>query len=365
MNNKEKIINIIQQIKNILLTRPKHMVLADFYHTVFEQYKEKIALLDDIITRPKILKEGLIEVIEKVEERIYHSLADYYAGRLSSAIAEMDFLFQDLDLLLPKEYNLYSMNVKDIWYRGRIKKEGIQIYASKEMFHIPNHMRENVSNQRFSFNGYPCLYLGKSIWTCWEELDEAHLDDICFAAVKITKGLRLFDLSIPTVESIHDKSTEELISMLVTMPLKIACTIKTGNEGANFKAEYIIPQLLMIELIEHSRYDGYIFTSTKENATFGWNEKYLLNVVLPVSGEFDENGLCISLKERMQITNPICHQYEILKSTISNVIPISTEEINFFFEHGYEKSDENIDIYPRTIFGQMEKILTNAEYYTI
>ena len=63
MNNKEKIIHIIQHIKNILHTRPKHMVLADFYHTVFEQYKEKIASLDDIITRPKILKEGLIEVI--------------------------------------------------------------------------------------------------------------------------------------------------------------------------------------------------------------------------------------------------------------------------------------------------------------
>lgn len=365
MNNLEKITHIIQHIKNILHTRPKHVELVDFYHNVFEQYKEKVASLDDIITRPKILKEGLIETIEKVEERIYQSLDDYYAGRLSSAIAEMDFLFQDLDLLLPQKYNQYSINQDDLWYRGRIKKEGIKIYASREMFHIPNHMRENVSNQRFSFNGYPCLYLGKSIWTCWEELDEAHLDDICFAAVKITKGFRLFDLSIPTAESVHGKSTEELISILVTMPLKIACSVKTMNEGANFKSEYIIPQLLMIELIEHSRYDGYIFTSTKENATFGWNEKYLLNVVLPVSGEFDKNGLCISLKDKMQITNPICHQYEILKSTISNMISMSTEEIHFFLENGYEKSEDNIDLYPRTIFGQMEKILTDAEYFTL
>ena len=103
MNNQEKIIHIIQHIKNILHTRPKHMELVDFYHNVFEQYKEKVASLDDIITRPKILKEGLIETIEKVEERIYQSLDDYYAGRLSSAIAEMDFLFQELDLLLPQK----------------------------------------------------------------------------------------------------------------------------------------------------------------------------------------------------------------------------------------------------------------------
>ena len=82
MNNQEKIIHIIQHIKNILHTRPKHMELVDFYHNVFEQYKEKVASLDDIITRPKILKEGLIETIEKVEERIYQSLDDYYAGSL-------------------------------------------------------------------------------------------------------------------------------------------------------------------------------------------------------------------------------------------------------------------------------------------
>ena len=42
MNNQEKIIHIIQHIKNILHTRPKHMELVDFYHNVFEQYKEKV-----------------------------------------------------------------------------------------------------------------------------------------------------------------------------------------------------------------------------------------------------------------------------------------------------------------------------------
>ena len=47
------------------------------------------------------------------------------------------------------------------------------------------------------------------------------------------------------------------------------------------------------------------------------------------------------------------------------MIPISTEEINFFMEHGHEKSEDNIDIYPRTTFGQMEKILTEAEYFTL
>lgn len=367
MDNKEKIIDIIKQIERLLHSRPKNMVLIDFLKSIFEQYSEMLASLDDIIARPKMLKEGLIETTENVEERIYQSLEDYYNGRLLSAIAEMDFLFQDLGLILPKGYNEYSMCSGDIWYRGRVRNEGIRMYSTKEMFHIPNHLRENVSNQRFSFNGYPCLYMGKSIWTCWEELDEPHLDDVCFSAIKINKEIHLFDLSIPTEDAIRDKSIEELVALLVTLPLKIACSIRTRNEKANFKEEYIIPQLLMIELIEHSDYDGYIFTSTKGNPTFGWHEKYLLNAVLPVRGDFDSDGLCISLKESMHITKPVCHQYEILKSTISDMIPASDEEIDAIFEDEdeHETKEANPDIYPRTVFGQMEDVLKESEFCAI
>lgn len=366
MDNQEKIINIIKQIEGLLHARPKDMVLIDFLKSIFVQYSEKLASLDDIIARPKMLKEGLIETTEKVEERIYQSLEYYFNGRLLSAIAEMDFLFQDLELILPKGYNQYSMQPSDIWYRGRVRNKGIRMFSTKEMFHIPNHLRENVSNQRFSFNGYPCLYMGKSIWTCWEELDEPHLDDICFSAIKISKDIHLFDLSIPTADSIRDKSIVELISLLVTLPIKIACSIKTRSEKANFKEEYIIPQLLMIELIEHSDYDGYIFTSTKGNPTFGWHEKYLLNAVLPVRGNFDNDGLCVSLKEKMHITEPVCHQYEILKSTISDMIPVSSEEIDAMFEEdGHETKEADSDIYPRTVFGQMEDVLKESEFVVI
>ena len=365
MNEKDKMIDIIRRIKVLLSNRPKNMELIDILKSIYEQYVEMIPSLEDNISRPKMLKEGLIETIDKVIERIFLSLYEYYNGRISSAEAEMDFLFQELGLILPEGYNQYCLNTNDIWFRGRMKNEGVRVFAKNEMFHIPNHLRENVSNQRFSFNGYPCLYMGKSLWTCWEELGEPHLDDICFSAIKTTKHFKLFDLSIPTEEAIYSKTQEELITMLILLPLKIACSIKTKNEKLNFKAEYIIPQLLMIELIEHSLYDGYIFTSTKENPTFGWNERYLLNIVLPVQGEFDKDGLCIRLKEKMHITEPICHQYEILKSNISNIIPASTQELDFVLENGYEISDKDDDIYPRTIFGQMEKILRESEFYEL
>lgn len=370
MDNKEKIIAIIQRIKNILSARPKDIGLVDFLKSIYDEYAVMIATLDDSIARPKMLKEGLIETIDKVEERIYQSLEDYYNGRLLSAIAEMDFLFQDLHLILPDGYNQFTINSNDIWYRGRKIIEGTRIYPRKEMFHIPNHLRENVSNQRFSFNGYPCLYLGKSIWTCWEELDEPDLDNICFSALKITQNLHIFDLSIPTPDSINNKSIEELVALLIIFPLSIACTIKTKNEKANFKEEYIIPQLMMIELLEHLCFvpyylDGFVFTSTKGNSTFGWDDKYLLNMVLPVRGKFDKDGLCFGLKNKILITEPICHKYEILKSTISDMIPASNKEIDALFEDEDDKTEANSDIYPRTVFGQMENVLKKSEFVKI
>ena len=370
MSDKEQVINIIQCIKDILSARPKGIGLVDFLHSVYEQYVEMVATLDDKIARPKMLKEGLIETIDKVTDRIFLSLEEYYDGRISSAEAEIDFLFQDLHLILPDGINQFTINSNDIWYRGRIINQGTRIYPKKEMFHIPNHLRENVSNQRFSFNGYPCLYMGKSIWTCWEELDEPNLDNICFSALKITQNLKIFDLSIPTPDTIKYKSLEELIALLIIFPLSIACSIKAKNEKANFKEEYIIPQLMMIELLEHLCFvpyylDGFVFTSTKGNSTFGWDDKYLLNMVLPVRGEFDKDGLCVGLKNKILITEPVCHKYEILKSNISSMIAASEEEIDALFDDRIEKIDNNSDIYPRTLFGQMENILRNADFSTI
>ena len=370
MDSKEKIIAIIQRIKNILSARPKDIGLVDFLKSIYEEYAVMIATLDDSIARPKMLKEGLIETIDKIEERIFLSIEEYYDGRLLSAIAEIDFLFQDLHLILPDGYNQFTINSNDIWYRGRKINEATRIYPRKEMFHIPNNLRENVSNQRFSFNGYPCLYMGKSIWTCWEELDEPDLDNICFSALKITQNLHIFDLSIPTPDSINNKSIEELVAMLIIFPLSIACTIKTKNEKANFKEEYIIPQLMMIELLEHLCFepyciDGFVFTSTKGNSTFGWDDKYLLNMVLPVRGEFDKDGLCFGLKNKILITEPICHKYEILKSNISSMIEVSEEEIDAIFEDRKENDDNKSDIYPRTLFGQMENILKDSEFVMI
>lgn len=236
------------------------------------------------------------------------------------------------------------------------------------MFHIPEHLREKVNNQRFSFNGYPCLYLGKSIWACWEELDEPHLDDICFSAFKLTEDLNLLDLSIPTEDMLKTKSFKDYYKILITLPLAMACTVKTVNENANFKAEYVIPQLMMVNLLNSWEFEGFIYSSTKKNPALNWKEEYLQNIVLPVRGDFDENGLCKVLKDLLTVTSPIYYKYEFLKANVSNMTTASELDVQVIvdkvlYDKIQDKKDE--DMYPRALFGQMESILQEMEFIKI
>jgi hypothetical protein len=64
----------------------------------------------------------------------------------------------------------------EIEFRGdlyRIRPMGDDPLSTLEIdkiFHVPFNLRHKVSSQRYSVPGLPCLYLGGSIWICWEEL---------------------------------------------------------------------------------------------------------------------------------------------------------------------------------------------------
>jgi len=361
MEQRQYIINYIQHISDSLSQRPSDKRIDEFLDTVFKGYNDMLLHMDGYENLTK-----LFETIEKVERKILQSIKDYLNGHLYGAIGEIDFLLQDI--ALADGFNISVLKTNDIWYRGRLVEVNSRLYKKKEMFHIPNHMREKVNNQRFSLNGYPCLYLGKSIWACWEELNEPHLDDICFSALKLTKDIKVLDLSIPTNEQIDNKTSDEILKLLITMPLIFACSVKTINENASFKSEYVVPQLLMANLINSNYFDGYVFSSTKRNPALNWRESYLQNVVLPIDGVFDEDGLCISLKEKFLITDAISYKYEFLKSTISNIIPMSEQEIDAIIDggsHNIGQEHKEEDLYPRALFGQMEDILKKKIFSTI
>lgn len=360
----QEIKEIIQKIKGSLSNWPTDKRIDIFLEMIYKEYNLMLYEFSERNSNNSLPKQHL-QTIELVEQRILQSLKDYFCGNLYGAIGEVDMLLQDINHI--GGYNITIIERDNIWYRGRLRENGTSLYKRNEMFHIPEYLREKVNGQRFSFNGYPCLYLGKSIWTCWEELDEPHLDDICFSAFKLVEDIKLLDLSIPSEESMRTKSHEDFNKLLITLPVAIACSVKTKNENANFKEEYIVPQLMMVNLINSRRFEGFIYSSTKKNPALNWKEDYLLNIVLPVMGDFDIDGLSIGLKQQFSITLPIYYRYEFLKSNISNLVFADNEDIDMIFNKSIltnerEATSTSEDLYPRALFGQMETILKNKEF---
>lgn len=109
----------------------------------------------------------------------------------------------------------------------------------KEMFHIPLDMRGIVKTQRYSTSGYPCLYLGESIYGCWEEMRRPPMIKCAVSRLECSLKLNIVDLSIPSEIDMTNPAYQRLI------PLIISCMVPVENHNDTYKPEYIIPQLII------------------------------------------------------------------------------------------------------------------------
>lgn len=156
------------------------------------------------------------------------------------------------------------------------------LYNKMEMCHIPFNQRNKISNQRYSLSGFPCLYLGSSLYVCWEELNRPDFDNANCALFINTRNLKLLDLRFPD----NIKS----VSSLAKLVLAASCSVKSSATNDTFKPEYIIPQAILHSLIKHNsenridnKYDGIIYTSSTYWAQNKlWNDVNLFtNIVIP------------------------------------------------------------------------------------
>lgn len=227
------------------------------------------------------------------------------------------------------------------WFRMRIQEKNKRTFSSNEMFHIPFQLRGKVNTQRYSLPGYPCLYVSRSIWATWEEMHEPNLSNFCVSLLKPILKFKVLDLRI-----IDDSKLEKLDveKVLCTMPLIIACSIKVLYPDDNFKPEYIIPQLIMLALVDEQEWWGCAYTSTQRNPLFQWSLHKLDNLALPVK-MVKRDGLCTKLCDLFKITDATNYEYEMLKHAFGTTF--------WSTDNDYGMHDEGED-YENSIFGQME-----------
>lgn len=170
----------------------------------------------------------MIDIIRSFQEgRMMHAFTSFYE-LFCTYIERMRFNE------IPQETKLYRM---------RQGKNDCETYTSEEMFHIPFELNHLVGNERFSISGFPSLYLGGSVYVCWEELRRPSFEYASIALFKTRQKIRVLDLSIKD----HYSFTKHLFSDCLTL----ACSLQVAHPKAPFKPEYIIPQLLMQALVEY------------------------------------------------------------------------------------------------------------------
>lgn len=218
-------------------------------------------------------------------------------------------------------------DTKYYYYRARINDGTIKSFS--DMFHIPNNKREIIKTERFSALGYPCLYLGNSVYDCWEEMGRPSFDELYFSGYKVVEEFKVYDLRKPTKEDFESEKLPDLLKRLVYV---IACQFKVLHRDGHFKPEYIIPQLILELIISSNRKKketecgpyslawGVAYTSTHLADDFPYKEDYLENIAIPVVDNNIEQSYCNYLMSLFEISDPICYRFEELKEMTDGVI---------------------------------------------
>lgn len=262
------------------------------------------------------VKKEVTHICETLKEMVKAQ----YKGLHSQAFSKLSNLFygtsghKGLSEVLP----VTILGEHSSFFRARTHS-GNGKFTYEDMFHIPFDKRGIVKTQRYSFPGYPCLYVGATTYACWEELHRVDFDLCMFSRIETQKKIALLNMRIPSKE----KYDEDIKAVLFLMPLLIASMVIVKNLDAIFKPEYIVPQLVSEWIISHNdkketrKTDSFVYgicyTSSLKTDEFEFPSWTLDNVALFPIEVLTNKKYCPKLSEIFHITSPTCNEYEKLK----------------------------------------------------
>lgn len=331
----------------------------------------KVNKRENIFSTPKNIDEDsqyfceLSEVYKKIEtvaskyslfcihdeiKTIKQAVEQYYDGRIDLSLRLIGKIIKELKQV-PYIYTPFNdCGAFNNYLPKKIGDNNINLYRARtgtpddfedisSMYHIPFNKREKVGSQRFSIPGVPCLYLGKSIYTCWMELGQPSDSEFYVSRVNVDDFIKIFNLSInlndldmfcnkligDTLEghdSIFKSVTPEefILNYTKVWILSLACSFKVKQAARQFKSDYIVPQLVMLALKQHDIHAvAYLGKTFSEDEPCRNLAKLNLNVAIIMNGKYtfscdkNKSKLVISkLMEKIQLSHPI--NYALFKN---------------------------------------------------
>lgn len=277
----------------------------------------------------------------------------YLQGRHSTAYTQLKNILKSNDDLYVTE-----ITKDELYYRMRSfeKRKGL---SRKDLFHIPMTKKRIIKTQRYSAPGYPCLYLGKSIYGCWEEMHRPNTETTMISCFKSQKSFNVLDLRVPTLDDFF-KETEKYLQLF---PFIIACGIPVRNSEDVFKPEYIVPQLLIEWIIDRNQSKeqpllGIYYTSANRNSDFYILDHEWDNLAIPVQNAMSSEEFCPVLKDLFHCTKPTCYEYEHVQGNIN---------ASGYWDNGPKRKDPKgfKAGYYMSVFSRMEELIERKTFYEV
>lgn len=336
-------------------------------------YQEEVKKSDILNVNQKItLNNIILGILEALEQ--------YYLGQPWKAYVELkgglDGISNYLRILSDTTVNTQNL------YRIRLSDNAdSHTFDYKEMFHIPFEKRHLVSSQRFSIPGLPAIYLGSSLYVCWEELGRPNFKNIKASMFQYNKSRarRIINLGISHKELKRAIENQEIlgtarnkidaqsivVAYCMVWPLIVACSVKVKERQASFKPEYIIPQLLSQYVASEKDYGIQDFSGISYLSVSGAyyeedNVELFRNYFFPVKKN-SAKGHCTRLSNTFKLTKGIPWQiFEIYNSAESSYSYLNSKEHNDKYESYliFKEIGHDIQVpYRKTDFGKFESFL--------
>jgi len=269
----------------------------------------------------------------------------YLTGFPHKAYAEMRNAVQGVrpffdKLLPPKDMT------KELQFLYRIRSSPAFSLTREELFHIPFQLRHVVATQRYSIPGLPCLYLGGSLFVCWEELGRPPLDTLHMAKLSasgktpvtvVNFGHRP-ELMAALVKNALSKTAppssadvDYVTAQAICWPIIAACSIRVFHRDGTFKPEYIVPQLVLQWIRDEPDYHGLRYFSTHIDDYFN-DPRAQMNYVFPVRTH-QSHGICPELQKQFEMSSTVSWQAATMTPLPGGTTPYTNFAIELIVGH--------------------------------